>query len=276
MTTHPYTRYVAIGDSQTEGIGDGDDLHGYRGWADRLAEILADGHPDFAYANLAVRGKVTAQIRAEQLGPALALKPDLVTVMAGMNDLVRPGFDAERVAGDIEEMFARLTESGARVATVTFPDLGKVSPLARRALPRVLDLNARLCAAANRHGVAVLDTFPHPVTADPRLWSPDRMHAGPLGHARIASGMACTLGLPGHDDWAAPLPRLAPVSALRTASGDARWAVAFLGPWAWRRLRGRSSGDGRTAKRPEPTPWARPHGAGSQGEAEGRAGFPGG
>ncbi|TLS40661.1 SGNH/GDSL hydrolase family protein [Streptomyces montanus] len=258
MTTHPYTRYVAIGDSQTEGIGDGDEVHGHRGWADRLAEILAEGNSDFTYANLAVRGKVTAQIRAEQLEPALALKPDLVTVVAGMNDLVRPGFDAERIVGDIEEMFARLTESGARVATVTYPDLGKVSPFARRALPRVLDLNARLRAAAERHGVAVLDVFPHPVTSDPRLWSPDRIHAGPLGHARLASGMAHTLGLPGHADWTAPLPPLpppAPVSALRTTSADVRWAVGFLGPWAWRRLRGRSSGDGRTAKRPELTPW---------------------
>ncbi|WP_369218289.1 SGNH/GDSL hydrolase family protein, partial [Streptomyces flavofungini] len=150
---HPYARYVAIGDSQTEGVGDGDDVRGYRGWADRLAEILAEGRPGLGYANLAVRGRLTARIKAEQLEPALALKPDLVTVMAGMNDLVRPGFDAARTAADIEEMFVRLTGAGARVATVTFPDIGRVVPLARRALPRVLELNARIRAAADRHGV---------------------------------------------------------------------------------------------------------------------------
>ena len=132
---HPYRRYVAIGDSMTEGLGDPDPAGGHRGWADRLAEVLAGQEPSLAYANLAVRGRTTAQIRAEQLGPALELQPDLVTVMAGMNDLVRSGFDAASVVADIEEMFARLTESGARVATVTFPDLGKVSPLARRVLP---------------------------------------------------------------------------------------------------------------------------------------------
>jgi lysophospholipase L1-like esterase len=255
MTMHPYTRYVAIGDSQTEGIGDGDEATGYRGWADRLAELLAEAQPDLTYANLAVRGKVTAQIKTEQLAPALALKPDLVTVVAGMNDLLRPSFDADQVMADIEEMFARLTESGAQVVTVTYPDMGKLSPLARRALPRVLDLNTRLRAAAERHDVAVLDVFPHPVTTDPRLWSQDRIHAGPLGHARIASGMAHTLGLPGHENWSAPLPPLAPVPFLRALSTDTLWAVGFLGPWLWRRLRGRSSGDGRTAKRPEPTPW---------------------
>jgi hypothetical protein len=67
--------------------------------------------------------------------------------------------------------------------------------------------------------------------------------------------MAHTLGLPGHEDWSAPLPPLAPVPTLRALSADTLWAVGFLGPWLWRRLRGRSSGDGRTAKRPELTPW---------------------
>ncbi|MCX4668111.1 SGNH/GDSL hydrolase family protein [Streptomyces sp. NBC_01381] len=250
MSTHPYARYVAMGDSQTEGIGDGDEAHGYRGWADRLAELLADANPDIGYANLAVRGRLTAGIKAEQLAPALALKPDLVTVMAGMNDLVRPGFDAAGVARDIEDMFTELTAAGARVATVTFPDIGRISPLARRAMPRVLDLNARIRAAADRHGVVVFDTFPHRITTDPRLWCADRLHASPLGHARIAAGMADALGIPGHEDWLRPLPAPPAVSPLRAAVVEARWFAGFMGPWAWRRLRGRSSGDGRVAKRP--------------------------
>ncbi|GAQ59768.1 SGNH/GDSL hydrolase family protein [Streptomyces scabiei] len=251
---HPYLRYVAIGDSMTEGLGDPGPAGGHRGWADRLAETLAERQPDLTYANLAVRGRTAGQVRAGQLGAALELKPDLVTVVAGMNDLVRSGFDAASVAADIEEMFARLGASGARVATVNFPDLGKVSPLARRMLPRVMDLNSRLRAAADRHGVLVLDVFAHPVTTDPRLWAGDRLHASPLGHARIASGMAHTLGLPGHDDWAEPLPPRPPVPALRAMGAEVRWAVDFLGPWLWRRLRGRSSGDGRSAKRPSPGP----------------------
>lgn len=259
MTTHAYARYVAIGDSQTEGVGDGDEAHGYRGWADRLAEMLAEGNPGLGYANLAVRGRLTARIKAEQLGPALALRPDLVTVMAGMNDLVRPGFDAAHVARDIEDMFTELTAAGARVATVTFPDIGRISPLARRALPRVLDLNARIRAAADRHGVVVLDTFPHRVTTDPRLWSADRLHASPLGHARIAAGMADALGIPGHESWTRPLlPPAPPVSALRAVAAETAWFAGFMGPWVWRRVRGRSSGDGREAKRPDLVPFASP------------------
>ncbi|MFF5205067.1 SGNH/GDSL hydrolase family protein [Streptosporangium sp. NPDC000396] len=250
-----YTRYVALGDSQTEGLNDGDETGGYRGWADRLAEHLARVNPDLRYANLAVRGRLAAQIRAEQLGPALALQPDLATVVAGMNDLIRPGFNAAEVAGHLEEMFATLTAAGVHVATITFPDISKIAPLARRLLPRIIDFNARIRAAAGRHGVTVLDSFPYAVVTDERVWSVDRLHGSPLGHARIAAAMAHALELPGSDEtWSHPLSPLPPRTAWQTAGVELRWIGSFLGPWVYRRLRGRSSGDGRTAKRPELAP----------------------
>ncbi|MFE7807043.1 SGNH/GDSL hydrolase family protein [Streptomyces sp. NPDC057430] len=257
MHTGPYTRYVALGDSQTEGLGDGDDATGLRGCADRLAELMAASSPGLTYANLAVRGRLAGQVHAEQLGPALALRPDVATVVAGMNDLLRPRFDADEVAGHLETMFARLTAQGARVATVTFPDAGRVIPLARPLGSRVLALNDRIREAAARHGVAVAETFHHPVVTDSRLWSADRLHASPLGHERIAAAVADALGIPGSDDaWTRPLPEgTGPVpSAPRRALDEARWVAGFLGPWLGRRLRGRSSGEGRTAKRPELVP----------------------
>ncbi|WP_405918930.1 SGNH/GDSL hydrolase family protein [Streptomyces longwoodensis] len=242
------TRYVALGDSQTEGLGDGDDSTGLRGWADRLADLLAVHHPGLHYANLAVRGRLAGQVRAEQLGPALALRPDFATVVAGVNDLLRPRFDADEVAGELDAVFAALTAQGARVATLTFPDVARVTPLARPLGPRVHALNSRIREAARRHGVVVAETADHPVVTDPRLWSADRLHASPLGHARIAAAVAHALALPGSDgSWADPLPG-PPVRP--TALGELRWAAGFLGPWMGRRLRGRSSGDGRTAKRP--------------------------
>ncbi|MFE7170705.1 SGNH/GDSL hydrolase family protein [Streptomyces sp. NPDC057616] len=253
---HPFLRYVAIGDSLTEGIGDPGPAGGHRGWADRFAEILAGSQPGLTYANLAVRGKTSGQIKADQLGAALALRPDLVTVTAGMNDVVRRRYDPEAVAANIEEMFTRLTAAGAHVATMTFPDLGTISPVARRVRPRIVDLNARLRVVAARHGVDVLDLFPHPFTADPRLWSDDRLHASPAGHARISAGMAHTFGVPGHEDWSEPLPARTPVPALKALCADVRWAVDHVGPWVWRRLRGHVPGDGFTAKRPVPRPVA--------------------
>ncbi|MFI6119928.1 SGNH/GDSL hydrolase family protein [Streptomyces sp. NPDC051064] len=251
MPSGEYVRYVALGDSQTEGVGDGDDTVGLRGWADPLAEQLAAVNPGLQYANLAVRGRVAGQVRAEQLGPALALRPDLATVVAGVNDVLRPRFDAAEVSGHLEEMFAELTAAGARVVTMTFPDVGKIAPLARPVRGRVFDLNAHIRAAAARHGVAVAEIDLHAAAADPRLWSTDRLHTSPLGHERIAAAVAQAIQLPGSDDaWTRPLPEQRLPSRWQAAGAEVRWAAAFLGPWLGRRLRGRSSGDGRTAKRP--------------------------
>ncbi|MEV5612719.1 SGNH/GDSL hydrolase family protein [Streptomyces sp. NPDC052225] len=254
-----YLRYVALGDSQTEGVGDGDgdDATGLRGFADRLAERLAAVNPEVRYANLAVRGRLAADVHAEQLAPALALKPDLVTVVAGVNDLMRPSFDAAAVAGHLEAMYAQLAQAGATVVGVTFPDVGRLVPLARPLARRVVDLNSRIRAAAHRHGVVLADTADVAVVTDPRLWCADRLHASPLGHDRIAAALADALNLPGSDDsWTRPLPPPdTPVPAgLRMVAAEARWVGTFLGPWLGRRLRGRSSGDGRAAKRPELTP----------------------
>ncbi|MEU3403042.1 SGNH/GDSL hydrolase family protein [Streptomyces sp. NPDC006670] len=248
-------RYVALGDSQTEGLGDGDDTTGLRGFADRLAGHLAAAHPGLLYANLAVRGRLAGQVRAQQLAPALELRPDVATVVAGVNDVLRPRFDAAEVVGELEEMFAALTAAGARVATVTFPDVGRIAPLARPLRPRVAELNARVRAAAARHGVVVAETGRAAVGTDPRLWSTDRLHASPLGHARIAAALAEALALPGSDDsWQRPLPPRPPRTAVRAVASEVGWAAGFLGPWLGRRLRGTSSGDGRTAKRPHPLP----------------------
>lgn len=250
-TETAYLRYVALGDSQTEGLGDGDDITGPRGFADRLAEQLARHEPSLQYANLAVRGRLAAQIHAEQLTPALALRPDLATVVAGVNDLLRPRFDADEVAGHLEAMFAALTAQGAHVATITIPDLARISPLARPLVPRVTALNQRIRRAAHRHGVTVAETALHPVASDARLWSTDRLHASSLGHQRIAAALAHALRLPGSDDtWTRPLPPTPLPTRRHIAGTELRWAAGFLGPWLIRRLKGQSSGDGRTAKRP--------------------------
>jgi lysophospholipase L1-like esterase len=247
-----YSRYVAIGDSTTEGLEDPyPDGRGYRGWADRLAQRLAGENPELGYANLAVRGKLARQVREEQLEAALALEPDLSTVVAGLNDTLRRHCDLDVTAGHLDAMIGALRDTGATVVTMAFPDPVPVNALARVARSRVFAFNERLREIAARHGALVVDFERDGAPPDRRLWHPDRLHANPHGHARIAEAFAEALGLPGAGrDWAQPLPPAGAVSRRRALAADVKWARVHLAPWLMRRARGVSSGDGRPAKRP--------------------------
>src|SRR5687767_13184975 len=121
--TLPWKRFVAIGDSLTEGVGDPVRGGGLRGWADRLAQALRGADPRLTYVNLARRGLRTGQVRQTQLQAALAVEPDLVSALMGTNDLLDPGFEPARFEDDLEAVVRPLTESGALVMTATFVDL---------------------------------------------------------------------------------------------------------------------------------------------------------
>ena len=113
-----------MGDSFTSGLGDPEPLSpgGMRGWADRIAEELSEGRPDFRYANLAVSGLLLGEILDRQLGPAIALKPDLVTLSAGGNDIVFHRSDPDRLAAALDAAVGRLSATGATIVLFTGPD----------------------------------------------------------------------------------------------------------------------------------------------------------
>lgn len=250
-----FERFVAIGDSTVEGLDDPDGRGGYRGWANRLAERIARGQGDLLYANLAIRGRTTREVLDEQLEPALAMRPDLAVVVSGTNDILRPRFDAEATARDIERMQRALIEAGATVLSFSLPDLTPVMPLARPLRGRIHRFAEELVAAGARSGAHVIDFTAHPVASDPRLWSDDRLHANSLGHARIAEALASALGLPGSDaDWARPLPDRAARGVTGAFADEWRWSREHFFPWLWRHARGQSSGDGRRPKRPRLEP----------------------
>ena len=249
-----FKRYVAIGDSSTEGLEDPDGTGGYRGWADRLADLIADAQGSVLYANLAIRGRDTRQIRDQQLEPALRMRPDVATLFAGSNDAVSRQFDAEAVGRDIEHMQRRLIENGATVLTFTLPDLTPVMPLGRMVAPRVHLLNETLRRVSAASGAILVDFAAHPMASDPRIWNEDGFHANSVGHERIASALAHALGLPGVDDsWTDPLPPERPRTRFQSLLHDTTWLFGHFLPWLLRHARGRSSGDGRGAKRPELT-----------------------
>ena len=266
MEIRRFERYVAIGDSSTEGLDDPDDNGGYRGWANRLAERLAEAQGSVLYANLGVRGKTTREIVEEQLAPAVAMRPDLATVFSGTNDVTSRRFDLAAVALDVERLQTTLIAAGATVLTFTLPDLTPVMPLARGLAPRVRALNEAIRAAAARTGVTLLDFADFPVATDPRLWSEDRLHANAAGHDRMAAALAHAIGLPGTDTtWQLPLPHAPPPTAAARLAAELRWCRRHLLPWLWANLNGRSSSEPQGPKRPALSELVASLGAGGSG-----------
>ena len=250
---HPWTRYVAVGDSFTEGIGDPEPRSpgGYRGWADRVAEVLSDQTDDFAYANLAVRGRLLQQILDEQIDPALELRPDLITISAGGNDILRPGTDPDEVAARFETGLVRLLSGGATVLMFNGPDVGR-TPVLGRIRGKVAIYNENLRAIAEKHGAIVADMWAVRELADPRMWAPDRLHLSPIGHHTVARMVLAALDV--QNDLEPHKPEPLPKSSWRRATREnIGWAREYFGPWIVRRLRGRSSGDGIEPKRPTPS-----------------------
>jgi lysophospholipase L1-like esterase len=243
-------RLVALGDSFTEGVGDDDPAapNGVRGWADRTAGELAAHEPDFRYANLAIRGKLMAQVLDEQLEPALAMAPDLVTLYAGGNDLMRPKVDIDALMDAYETAVTRIRATGARLVLFTGVD-GVEDPLFRTIRGRVAIYNEHVRGIAARNGALLVDMWGMRQLRDRRLWAPDRLHLNGSGHTEVAIAVLDALGVPHPLTTAALGPREVLSSAERRGQ-NLRWAQEHAVPWVRRRLRGESSGDTMTAKRP--------------------------
>lgn len=243
-------RWVALGDSFTEGVGDPDPErpNGVRGWADRVAERLQAADPNFGYANLAIRGKKLRQVLAEQLEPALALRPTLVTIYAGANDILRPKVDIDGLLEEYDGAVGRLRGSGARVLLFTGFDAG-ASKVFGAMRGRTAIYNEQVRWIAERRGASLVDYWRFHEFQDWRMWAEDRMHMSALGHATMANRV---LGVLEHEGLAdlPEVPDLPVLNRRERFRANAAWAREFAGPWIMRRVTGRSSGDGMSPKYP--------------------------
>jgi lysophospholipase L1-like esterase len=250
----PFHRYVALGDSFTEGVGDPDPSrpNGWRGWADRVAEVLATATPDFGYANLAIRGRKLPAILAEQVEPALALSPDLVTIHGGGNDVLRPRVDIDALAASYDEAVGRLAGTGARVVMFTIADPG-ANPVFRPLRGRMALFNEWVREIADRHDATLVDMWRMRGWKVSEVMDSDRLHLNAVGHQAIAIAVLDALAAD-HVLTPLPLPPQPELSARERLATDLAWAREHMAPWVHRRLTGRSSGDGVEPKRPTLAP----------------------
>jgi lysophospholipase L1-like esterase len=180
--------YAALGDSFTAGHGLPDEAR----WADRLAASLRGRQPDLAYHNLAVDG-ATSDAVLDQVGLALQLEPDLVTVVCGANDVigsVRP--DLNRYAANLAAILDRLARGLPRVAmlTATSPEGWRFLELRPRTRARVVEgirrLNEVTREIALARSIPVLDVVEHPDLENPANFLDDGLHPSARGHALAA------------------------------------------------------------------------------------------
>ncbi|MBV1853253.1 SGNH/GDSL hydrolase family protein [Catellatospora tritici] len=246
-----WSRYVALGDSFTEGMDDPYADGVFRGWADLVAGRLNElSGGDFGYANLAIRGRLYDAIVGEQLEPALAMKPDLVSFAAGANDVLRRRCDPPALMARFDATVARLRATGADVLLFRFADVMSRLPGNNLVAPRIRYLNQAVGDVAAKNGARLVDLWNDHEYANPALWSIDRLHLSAAGHRRTAAHVLAALDVPADPTWWDLPPWPERRSWLVTKGDDLAWAGRYLAPWIKRRLTGRSSGDSVTAKRP--------------------------
>ena len=239
-----FVRYVAIGDSFTEGVGDTLPDGHVRGWADIVAHGWADAAgQSLEYANLAIRGKLVWPIVEQQLEPALALKPTHLSFNGGGNDMLRPRTSMAYVISAFDRVIRRCDEEGVQLILLSGANPSGQLPL-RRVIQRRGDV---LSAAVNVHIADRPDivralNWPDQELSTAGYWSEDRLHMNTRGHHRVAARVLTALGMDPPAEWWS-LPALP-----ATGARGAEYYRAHVGPWIRRRLTGTSSGDGRAPK----------------------------
>lgn len=251
-----WRRYVALGDSFTEGLMDEPRHDGrHRGWADRVAQELGEravarGDRGVEYANLAVRGRLVRQVIDEQVPQALRLGPDLASIAVGVNDALRPRFDLDPLATALENGVRDLRRSGCDVLVFAFGDPARRSAAMAPIRDRIRAYNSAVRAIAGEYDCYLVDFWKVAAYDDERLWDEDRLHLSPPGHALAARTALEALGL-GDPHWRTPAVPGSRASLAARTGQHLRWGRRHLLPWATRRLRGESSGDTTAAKDPE-------------------------
>lgn len=202
-------RYVALGDSLSAGVSDWGHGDPALGFTALLAELLRQSAPELHFTNLGVGGARTADVLHRQVGPALALQPDLVTLIVGANDL--PGTPTEVFQRDYSDLIGRLRMGvSGLVLVANIPEMAQLLPeqyaTYRFALrERVRQFNRMIADITAAHGVPLVDLYSNQAAHDPRNLSSDGFHPNQRGYREMARAFISTVNQAG---YALPLPEV--------------------------------------------------------------------
>ena len=246
--------FVALGDSFTEGLMDELGADGrHRGWADRVAVILASRVPDFRYANLAVRGRLSSHVTIEQVPLAVEMGADLVSYAAGVNDVLRRSYNPHEASTAVENAVRALRARGSDVLLFAFGDPSRRSALMGSVRSRLQVYNSAVVAIAERYDCYLVNFWDVAAFDQNEFWDADRLHLSPAGHELAARCALQALGLT-DATWRTPSP-IDPEPLWRRGVDQISWLNGHLKPWISRRVRGTSSGDGIVPKKPQLSPF---------------------
>ena len=256
-----FNRLIVCGDSFSEGMTDEVVDGNYRGWADRVADEMAAHVDGFTYANLAIRGKLVGQVVDQQVPEALKYvtgKETLITFHAGANDALRPGYDAAVTIAKYQETVRAIAASGATVLLFTvLEDTGNKGKGSEVWKKRFSEYNKAIREVGREVGAIISDANDLDFFKDNRFLAFDRLHLNEEGHWRVAHGVLEVIGYRFDSAWRTPLPPAKPTPWIKQRITGVLWFFSFALPWILRRIQGKSSGDGRTAKYPQPISWPR-------------------
>ncbi|PEQ62256.1 lipase [Bacillus cereus] len=184
---HMWKRFVAIGDSFTEGIGDEVEGIALKSWIDHFVQLC---EKDIEYANFAKRGLVTEEIRLQQLEKALTFNPDLVSLIAGANDVLKGRWNHDAYKNDMEFMIDTLSKAGADIIIANLPDFTVRLPFAsekkQEIKKQLLEANEVIHSLSREYKLHHVDFWNHHLVNDNTLWSKDLIHPNSKGYVKVA------------------------------------------------------------------------------------------
>jgi lysophospholipase L1-like esterase len=188
MSSSPH--YVALGDSLVEGYTDWGVSDAAIGYAYVLGATLRAVRPEYRFTNLGVSGARTADVLRDQVAPAIALRPSLVTLTVGANDV--RATDPDQFRHTFDRLVGEITgNTDGLVLVSNIPNFAHLLPQPFAAYRVMLEgqlqlFNQAVHEVVMEHGATLVDLYGTHEAEDPRNIGADGFHPSARGYRVMA------------------------------------------------------------------------------------------